>query len=184
MEGSAAHGSILGRVPVSEDRLRESPEIEITKDRRRIVLLHNAAAGATRILPLNFAVSFNENRATARCIEAMPAFSGFHDHGPFSSLRKNGWMSAKAIAGWARDERGANICISKQKSKCYFIAYRKYITSTGGNGDAVQRRSGGTSPARVTGQVAELACSTWIDNALMEQPKTYQCGPKRGGVCK
>jgi hypothetical protein len=38
--------------------------------------------------------------------------------------------------------------------------------------------------ARITGQVAEFACSTWIDNALMEQPKTYQFGPKRGGVCK
>jgi hypothetical protein len=25
---------------------------------------------------------------------------------------------------------------------------------------------------------------TWIDNALMEQPKPYQFGPKRGGVCK
>jgi hypothetical protein len=30
----------------------------------------------------------------------------------------------------------------------------------------------------------ELACSTWIDNALRQQPKTYQFGPKRGYVCK
>jgi hypothetical protein len=44
---------------------------------------------------------------------------------------------------------------------------------------------GPLTPARQTEhQVAELACSTWIDNALMEQPKTRQFGPKRGGVCK
>jgi hypothetical protein len=40
------------------------------------------------------------------------------------------------------------------------------------------------SRSRVTGQVAELACSTGIDSALVEQTKTYQFGPKRGGVCK
>jgi len=41
-----------------------------------------------------------------------------------------------------------------------------------------------SEPARIIGQVAELACSTWIVSALMEQPKTCQFGPKRGGVCK
>ena len=30
-----------------------------------------------------------------------------------------------------------------------------------------------SEPARVTGKVAESACSTWIVSALMEQPETY-----------
>jgi hypothetical protein len=54
-------------------------------------------------------------------------------------------MFAKAIVGWARYKRGAKISRSKQKSKKNFAMYRMYVTSTGMNGDAVQRRSGETS---------------------------------------
>jgi len=89
MENPAAHGSILGGIPVSEHRLRESQEIKVAKNGRGISFLHNAAAGAPRILSLDFAVGLNQNRATTCWIEAMPALAGFHDHGPFSSLRKN-----------------------------------------------------------------------------------------------
>ena len=39
------------------------------------------------------------------------------------------------------------------------------IDSNGSTGTVVVRR--------VTGQLAELACSTWIVSALMEQPKTH-----------
>jgi hypothetical protein len=39
------------------------------------------------------------------------------------------------------------------------------IDSNGSTGPVVVRR--------VTGQLAELACSTWIVSALMEQPKTH-----------
>src|SRR5712664_2203942 len=60
----------------------------------------------------------------------MPAFAGFHDHGPFSSLRKNDWMFAKAIVGWARYNGRTKISISKQESKKNFAVYRIYITST------------------------------------------------------
>jgi hypothetical protein len=89
----------------------------MAKDRRGINFLQDAATGASWILSLDFAVGFNENRATTRGIDAMPALTGFHDHGPFSSLRKNDWMSAKAIAGRARNVRGATIGLGKQKSK-------------------------------------------------------------------
>src|SRR5260370_21993764 len=60
----------------------------------------------------------------------MPAFAGFHDHGPFSSLRKNDWMFAKAIVGWAQHKWGTKIIISKQKSKKNFAVYHIYKTST------------------------------------------------------
>src|ERR1700737_4377083 len=133
MENPAAHGSILGRIPVSVHRLRESQEIKVAKDGRGITLFHNAAAGAPRILSLDFAVGFNQNHATTCWIDAMPALPGFHDHGPFSSLRKNDSMSAKAIAGWARVKRGTKIIIGKQKSKKNFAVYRTYITSTKGS---------------------------------------------------
>jgi hypothetical protein len=75
MDDSAAHGSILVRVPEGQRRLRESQEIKAAKDRRSIVLLHDAAAGTSGILSLDFAVGFHENRATTRWIDAMPALS-------------------------------------------------------------------------------------------------------------
>jgi hypothetical protein len=115
---------------VSKCRLRGSQEIKVAKDGRGIRLLHNAAAGASGIFSLDSAVGFHHNRATTRWIDAMPALPGFHNHGPFSSLHKYGWMSAKAIAGWARDERRATLIISKQKSKKIFNVYRIYLIST------------------------------------------------------
>src|SRR5712691_11493436 len=102
----------------------------MAKDGRGIALLHSAAAGASGVLSLNFAAGFHQNRATTRWIDAMPALPGFHDHGPFSSLSKNGWASAKAIAGWAGDHRRAQISISKLKSKRHFDATLTYILST------------------------------------------------------
>ncbi len=38
--------------------------------------------------------------------------------------------------------------------------------------------------SRVTVQVPESARSTWIVSAFVDQPKTCQFGPKRGGVSK
>ena len=99
MDDSTVHGSILRRIPVKECRLSDFQEIEVAENGRRIALLHDAATGASRVLSLDFTVGFHLYRATTRWIDAMPALAGFHDHGPFSSLRKNGWMSAKAIAG-------------------------------------------------------------------------------------
>src|SRR6267143_2676801 len=130
MDGPCTHGSIFGRIPVGECRLGESQEIKVAKDGRGITLLHNAAAGSSGILSLDCGVGFHENCTTTCWIDAMPALPGFHDHGPFSSLRKNDWMSAKAIAGRARYKRGAKIIRSKQKSKGNFNAKRTYITST------------------------------------------------------
>ena len=118
---------------MSERRLREFQEIKIAKDGRGIILLHNASAGASWILSLDFAVGFHQNNATTRWVDAMPAFSGFHDHGPFFSLRKNDRMSAKAIVGRARDVRRATVNLSKLKSKRNFNAQFKYITSTSAN---------------------------------------------------
>ena len=73
MERSAGHRSILVRIPVGDRRLRVSQKIKIAKDGRGIALLHDVPTGATRILSLNFASYFNEDRATARGIDAMPA---------------------------------------------------------------------------------------------------------------
>src|SRR5258708_33485607 len=73
----------------------------------------------------------------------MPAFAGFHDHGPFSSLRKNDWKFAKAIVGWAQYEWGTKISISKQKSKKNFNVYRIYVTSTNGGGSTVSAGENG-----------------------------------------
>jgi hypothetical protein len=120
MDDPGAHASILGRIPLGECRLRDSQEIKVAKDGRGITLLHHAAAGASRILSLDSTVGFHENRATTRWIYAMPALTRFHDHGPFPPFGKNDWMSAKAIAGQARDERTATIITSKPKSKKYF----------------------------------------------------------------
>jgi len=114
---------------VNKCRLRGSQEIKVAKDGRGIRLLHNAA-GASGIFSLDSAVGLHHNRATTRWIDAMPALPGFHDHGPFSSLHKYGWTSAKAIASAARDKRGATLTISKQKSKKIFIVYPTYIIST------------------------------------------------------
>ena len=89
-ECSAVHGSTREGLPVGKYRLRESQEIKILKDGRRIILLHDAAASATGIFPLDFAIGFHKNRATTRCIHTMPALARFHKHGPISSLRING----------------------------------------------------------------------------------------------
>jgi hypothetical protein len=89
MDDPEAHASFLGSVPASERRLRQFQEVKVAKNGRRIVLFHNAAAGASGIFSLDFAVGFHQNDATTCWMDAMPAFSGFHDHGPFSSLRKN-----------------------------------------------------------------------------------------------
>ena len=96
-------------------------------------------------MSLDFAVGFHHNRATTRWIDAMPALPGFHDHGPFSSLSKNGWASAKAIAGWAGDHQGAKISISKLKSKRHFNAKPTYRLSTNGSS------TGGLRGAESTG---------------------------------
>src|SRR5216684_7091101 len=76
-------GSILRRILASKFRLNGFQKIKIAKHGRRISLLHNAPAGATWILPFDLTVGFHQNSATTRWINAMPAFSEFHDHGPF-----------------------------------------------------------------------------------------------------
>src|SRR5713226_531075 len=101
LNGPAAHGSILRRIPVSEYRLREFQEIKVAKHGRRISLLHDVTAGAAGILSLERAVGFHQNSATTSWINAMPALPGFHDHGPLPPFVKSDCMSAKAIAGWA-----------------------------------------------------------------------------------
>src|SRR5260370_21023264 len=81
-------GSILRRIPLSKFRLNGFQKIKIAKHGRRISLLHKGPAGATWILPLDLTVGFHQNSATARWINAMPAFSGFHDRGPFIPSQK------------------------------------------------------------------------------------------------
>src|SRR5260370_2606616 len=78
----------------------------------------------------------------------MPAFDGFHEHGPFSSLRKNDWKFAKAIVGWAQHKWGTKIIISKQKSKNNFCCLSYiYITSTNVGASAVSAgENGADSP--------------------------------------
>src|SRR5258708_35343296 len=130
MEYPAAHGSILGRIPVSEHRLRESQEIKVAKNGRGISFLHNAAAGAPRILSLDFAAGFNQKHATTCWIEAMPAFAGFHDHGPFSSLRKNDWKFAKAMVVCAQPKWVPRIIIIKQTFNKNWTITVHYVTRT------------------------------------------------------
>jgi hypothetical protein len=73
-------------------------KIQATKDRRRKVFLQDAAASAAGIPPLDFTGSFDEHGATAGSIGAMPAFPGFHDHGPCTSPGKSGWNVRKGDA--------------------------------------------------------------------------------------
>src|SRR6266481_2814647 len=99
LDEPGAHASVLRGIPVNDSGLSNFQEIEIAEDGRRITLLHNAAAGATRILARNFTVGFYHYLATTRWIDAMPALPGFHDHGPYSSLRKNGCPQRQSQAG-------------------------------------------------------------------------------------
>jgi hypothetical protein len=85
-------------MPESQLRFRELQKIEVAKDRRRKDFLHHAAASATGIPPLDFTARFDEQGASAGSIGAMPAFPGFHDHGPCTSLRKSGWDVRKGGA--------------------------------------------------------------------------------------
>jgi hypothetical protein len=85
-------------MPESQLRIRELQKIHVAKDRRRKVFLHRAAASAAGIPPLDFTARFDENGATAAGIGAMPAFPGFHDHGPCTSLGKSGWNVRKGDA--------------------------------------------------------------------------------------
>jgi hypothetical protein len=78
-------------MPESKLRFRELQKIKGAKDRRRKVFLQHAAASAAGIPPLDFTGSLDEHGATAGGIGAMPAFPGFHDHGPCTSFRKSGW---------------------------------------------------------------------------------------------
>jgi hypothetical protein len=95
-----AHGSVLAGNPPGHRRLVEMQKIEVAKDGRRIRLLHNAAAAAAGVFPFSFAAYFNQNRATAPRIGAMPAFSGLHHHGPFPPFARTTGIFAKAISGW------------------------------------------------------------------------------------
>jgi hypothetical protein len=58
MQDSAAHRSILTGIPGSERRFRETEKVEIAKDGWRIILLHDAAAGAAGILSFPLAADF------------------------------------------------------------------------------------------------------------------------------
>jgi hypothetical protein len=85
-------------MPECKLRFRELQKIQATKDRRRKVFLQDAAASAAGIPPLDFTGSFDEHGAPAVGIGAMPAFPGFHDHGPCTSLGKSGWNVRKGDA--------------------------------------------------------------------------------------
>jgi hypothetical protein len=85
-------------MPQSEFRLCELRKIQAAKDRRTIVFLQDSAASTAGIPPLDFTRSFDEHGASAGGIGAMPAFPGFHDHGPCTSLGKSGWDARKGGA--------------------------------------------------------------------------------------
>jgi hypothetical protein len=85
-------------MPESKLRFRELQKIQATNDRRRKVFLQDCTASAAGIPPLDFTGSFDEQGATAGGIGAMPAFPGFHDHGPCTSLGKSGWDARKGDA--------------------------------------------------------------------------------------
>jgi hypothetical protein len=61
----AAHGLLLVRSVGPVHRLVDAKEIEIGKDGRGVFLFHNAAAGAARIVALNFATDLHDDLASA-----------------------------------------------------------------------------------------------------------------------
>jgi hypothetical protein len=85
-------------MPECKLRFRELQKIQAAKDRRRKVFLQDSAASTAGILPLDFTARFDEQGASAGGIGAMPAFPGFHDHGPCTSLRMSGWDARRGDA--------------------------------------------------------------------------------------
>jgi hypothetical protein len=120
LQDSVAHGSLLRGTLESQLRFRELQKIQAAKDRRRKVFLQDAAASAAGIPSLNFTGSFDEHGAPASGIDAMPAFPGFHDHGPVPPFTKAVEMPAKAVQCRPLLILVSNICMSKYKSKGKF----------------------------------------------------------------
>jgi hypothetical protein len=81
------HGPLLLAGFLGDDQRRvKVKKIQIGKDRRFKLFLHDGTAAAAGISAGFWRPSFNEERATASEIRAMPAFPGMHDHGRASDL--------------------------------------------------------------------------------------------------
>jgi len=81
------HGPLLLAGFLGNDQRRvKVKKIQIGKDRRFKLFLHDGTAAAAGISTGFWRSSFNEDRATASDIRAMPAFPGMHDHGRASDL--------------------------------------------------------------------------------------------------
>jgi hypothetical protein len=97
MPNSYAHKSILVRATSDDRGLLKAEKIEVTDDRRRVNFFHHAAARALQVAAFEFTGFFHKDGAMTRWIGAMPALPGFDDHGPGTSLRKNGWNVRKGF---------------------------------------------------------------------------------------
>src|SRR6266550_5329055 len=106
----------------------------------------------------------------------MPALPGFHDHGPFSSLSKNGWVSAKVIAGGVRDKRRTKISISKLKSKGHFNANLRYIFST--NGSSAGGSLGAQAQVCAVSPPRWRSCNGEGEQQACRRSNTGNTGPK------
>jgi len=85
--------SVLGARPLhlaaflgDDERWVKVKKIQIGKHRRFELSFHGGTAGAAGISTVLWRSSFNEDRATASEIRAVPAFPGMHDHGRPSDL--------------------------------------------------------------------------------------------------
>ena len=100
MKKSTAHGLFFHGIAEGELGLRKSKKIEVLKNRWSIFLLHEAAAGAARILSVNIAGSLHKNRAAARRIHALPVLPRFHVHSLVSPFPGVAGMCAKDFSVW------------------------------------------------------------------------------------